>query len=67
LSGCKDTIRRHYFLKTLRMKIQVYSWNKLNALCSICSTPNCILKVKKIHIKRLLTIDVSLTGASLLG
>jgi hypothetical protein len=33
----------------------------------ICSTPNCILKVKKIHIKRLLTIDVSLTGASLLG
>jgi hypothetical protein len=25
LSGCKDTIRRHYFLKTLRMKIQVYS------------------------------------------
>jgi hypothetical protein len=25
LSGCKDTIWRHYFLKNLRMNIQVYS------------------------------------------
>jgi len=25
LSGCKDTIQRHYFLNTLRMIVQVYS------------------------------------------
>lgn len=66
-SSCKDTVQRHYFLNTLHMIIQAYSWNKLTVWCSICSTSNCILKVKKIHIKRLLTIDVSLTGASLLG
>jgi len=45
LSGCKDTIQRHYFLNTLRMIVQVYSWKKLTVWRSICRTPNCIFKV----------------------
>ena len=67
LSGCKDTIWRHNFMNTLCMIVQMYSWNKLPVWYSICRISYYILKVKKIHINRLLTIDVSLMGVSLLG